>query len=196
MQVAQIDIATISEQQTVRNETGSGKNVCALAVSGVKTTTVGASHRKSMVVWSSTAAGLTVLAPGNTSRKASWSKRTAILNENVAKFCKSASFGESKDFESHVAKQARGHSAHERSKMALGHLVIERFVGQCGVKQRIEAPVEIRQGFDAMARTDRRQCEAQAKRRNGPLAPTKLRVFAAGVTQRWKTPIGTYQRPC
>jgi hypothetical protein len=49
----------------------------------------------------------------------------------------------------------------------------------------IEAAVEIRQGFDAMARTGRRQCEAQAKRRNGPLAPTKLRVFAAGVKQRF-----------
>src|SRR5687768_3365640 len=88
-----------------------------------------------------------------------------------------ASFGDSQDFVGHVAKQSRGHRAHERSKIGLRQLVVERFVGQRGVKARVEGAVEIRQGFDAMARTGRRQCEVQAKRRNGPLAPTKLRVF-------------------
>src|SRR5215510_11073722 len=70
--------------------------------------------------------------------------------------------------------------------MGLRQLIIERLVGNRGIKQRIEAAVEIRQGFDAMARTGRRQREAQAKRRNGPLAPAKLRVFAAGVEQRFR----------
>ena len=71
------------------------------------------------------------------------------------------------------------------AKWGLANLVIEGFVGDRGVKQRIEAAVEIRQGFDALARTGRRQRQAQAKRRDGPLAPTKLRVFAAGVEQRF-----------
>ena len=70
--------------------------------------------------------------------------------------------------------------------MGLRQLIIERLVGNRGIKQRIEAAVEIRQGVDAMARTGRRQREAQAKRRNGPLAPAKLRVFAAGVEQRFR----------
>src|SRR2546421_3045828 len=110
-------------------------------------------------------------------------KRTAILNENMAKFCKGPSFGEPKDFEGHFAKKPRGHRAHERGKVGLGQLVVERLIGNGGVKQRIETAVEIRQRFDAMARTGRRQREAQAKRGNGPLAPTKLCVFAAGVEQ-------------
>jgi hypothetical protein len=67
--------------------------------------------------------------------------------------------------------------------MGLGPLVIERFVGQRGGKQRMEAAGEIREGCDAMARPGRRQGEAQAQRRHSPLAPTKLRVFAAGVQQ-------------
>src|SRR4029434_7202153 len=121
------------------------------------------------------------LAPGVVDRK-----RTAILDHDVAKLRKGSSFGEPEDFQGQFAKKSRGHSAHERSKMGLRQLIIERLVGNRGIKQRIEAAVEIRQGFDAMARTGRRQREAQAKRRNGPLAPAKLRVFAAGVEQRFR----------
>src|SRR6266536_5949977 len=56
-----------------RSEAGSGKNACALVVSGGRTTVVGASPSRSMGVWSATAAGLTPLKrPGNTSRKPSW----------------------------------------------------------------------------------------------------------------------------
>ena len=65
-----VEIASISQQPTVPQRRW-GKNVCALAVSGVKTTVVGASHSTSRVVWSATAAGLTTLQRlGNTSRKA------------------------------------------------------------------------------------------------------------------------------
>ena len=71
-------------------------------------------------------------------------------------------------------------------KAGLRQLVIERLVGDRGVKQRMEAAVEIRQGFDALARTGRRQRQTQAKRRDGPLAPTKLCVFAASVEQRFR----------
>jgi hypothetical protein len=45
--------------------------------------------------------------------------------------------------------------------------------------------VEIREGFDALARTGRRQCQTSSKRRDGPLAPTKLHVFTTGVEQRF-----------
>src|SRR2546421_13064169 len=55
-------------------------------------------------------------------------KRTAILNENMAKFCKGPSFGEPKDFEGHFAKKPRGHRAHERGKVGLGQLVVERLI--------------------------------------------------------------------
>ena len=68
----------------------------------------------------------------------------------------------------------------------MSFLSIERFVSSRGVKQRIEAAVEIRQGFDAMARAGRRQRQAQPKWRDGPLAPTKLYLFAAGVQQRFR----------
>src|SRR6185295_289817 len=88
------------------------------------------------------------------------SKRATILNDDVAKLCKGPSLCEPKHFETHFADKPRGHSAHEGGKMGLGQLVIERFVSKRGVKQRIEAAVEICQGFDAMARTGRRQREA------------------------------------
>ena len=54
-----------------RRDVGSGPNACSLVVSGGKTTGGGASQGSSMVVWSATAAGLTVgKRPGNTARKA------------------------------------------------------------------------------------------------------------------------------
>jgi hypothetical protein len=41
----------------------------------------------------------------------------------------------------------------------------------------MEASVEIRQRVDTLARTGHRQRQAQATRRDNPLAPTNLRVF-------------------
>src|SRR6266702_472767 len=73
----------------------------------------------------------------------------------------------------------------ERGKVGFRHLVIEGFVGNRGVKQRIEAAVEIRQGFDTLAGAGRRQRQAQAKGRDDALASTKFRLFAAGVEQRF-----------
>jgi hypothetical protein len=45
--------------------------------------------------------------------------------------------------------------------------------------------VEICEGCDALARTGRRQCQTSSKRRDAPLAPTKLHVFTTGVEQRF-----------
>ncbi len=50
----------------------------------------------------------------------------------------------------------------------------------------MEAAVKIREGVDALARAGRRQRQAQAQRRDGPLTPTKLHLFAAGVEQRFR----------
>src|SRR5262252_6299089 len=45
--------------------------------------------------------------------------------------------------------------------------------------------MEIRQSLDALAGTSRCQCEAQAKWRNDPHAPTQLCIGATGVEQRF-----------
>jgi hypothetical protein len=50
----------------------------------------------------------------------------------------------------------------------------------------MEATVEIRQGINAMARAGGRQRSAQTKWGDGPLAPTKLRLCAASVEQRFR----------
>ena len=73
-EIMQIDIAALGEQQTraARRQRWQ-KKACSLVVSGVKTTVVGASQSRSMVVGRSTAAALTTLKrPGKTSRKPSW----------------------------------------------------------------------------------------------------------------------------
>src|SRR6266705_5280955 len=112
-------------------------------------------------------------------------KGSPILDHDVAKLRKDPSLGESEDFQGHLTNETGGRSAHEISKVRLRQLVIECFVGNRRVKQRIKAPVEICQGFDAMAGTSRRQCQAQTKRRDDPHAPIKLHVFAAGVEQHF-----------
>src|SRR5207248_5729140 len=113
------------------------------------------------------------------------SKRAAILNDDVAKFGKGPSLFEPQDFEGHFADKPRGHGADERGTMRLGHLVIERLVRNGGMKQGVEAAVEIRQGFDTLARTGRRQRQAQAKWREDALASTKFHVFATRIEQRF-----------
>src|SRR5262249_16963568 len=65
----------------------------------------------------------------------------------------------------------------------LRQLVIEGVVGNCGGKQRVEAAVEIRQGFDTLAGTGRRQGPPQAKRCDSPPTPTKLCGCAASIEQ-------------
>src|SRR5207249_11542574 len=112
-------------------------------------------------------------------------KRAAILNDDVAKFGKGPSLFEPEHFQRHVTDEPFRHSPSEIGKVGLGHLVIERFVRNGGMKQRIEAAVEIRQGFDPLAGTGRRQRQAQAKRGDDALASTKLHVLATSVQQRF-----------
>ena len=50
----------------------------------------------------------------------------------------------------------------------------------------MEAPVKIRQRLDALAGTRGRQSQPQATRGDDPLSSTKLRVFAAGVEERFR----------
>src|SRR5215510_7297628 len=109
------------------------------------------------------------------------SKRATILHDDVAKLCKGPALCEPKHFESHCADKPRGHGAHECGKVGLSQLVVEGFVGNRGIKQRMEAAVEIRQGFDMLACTGRRQRQPQAKRRDSPPAPTTLCGCAASV---------------
>ncbi len=111
---------------------------------------------------------------------------TAVVDHDVAKRRKAPALGEPEAFQGQLANETGGCGAHERRKVGLGHLVIERLVSNRGVAQRLEATVAIRQGIDAMARAGRCQRSAQAKRGDGPLAPTKLRRFAAGVEQRFR----------
>jgi len=112
-------------------------------------------------------------------------KRTAILDDDVAKLRKGPPPGEPEDFERHVPDESRGHGAGEISQTWLRHLVIERFVRDGRVKQRMKAPVEISQRLHALAGTGRRQRETQAKGGNGPLPAAKLHVCATGVEQRF-----------
>ena len=113
-------------------------------------------------------------------------KRTAILDDDVAKRRKGPPPGEPEDFERHVPDESRGHGAGEISKAGLGHLVIEGFVGDGGTKQGIEATVEIGDRLDPLAGTGGCESEAQAKRRDDALAAAKLHVFATGVEQRFR----------
>src|SRR5215831_17670655 len=70
--------------------------------------------------------------------------------------------------------------------MGLGYLVIKGLVGDGGAKEGIEAAVQIGQRLDALAGTRCGQSQPQAKWGNDPLSSTKLRVFAAGVEQRFR----------
>src|SRR5262249_34037744 len=77
------------------------------------------------------------------------------------------------------------HRPSEIGKVELGYLVIEGFVGAGGSKKGIEATVEIGDGHDPLAGTDRRQRQAQTKGRDEALTATKLHVFATGIEQRF-----------
>src|SRR6516165_6673501 len=110
-------------------------------------------------------------------------KGAAILQDKMATLGKGASLGKAEHFERHVPDEPRGHRAGEISKMRLGHLVREGFVGDSGAPYGIEAAVEIGQGLDGLAGTGGRQSEAQAKRRDNTLAATTRRLCATGVEQ-------------
>jgi hypothetical protein len=64
-------------------------------------------------------------------------------------------------------------------------LSIEGLVRDGGAKQGIEAAVQVGDRLDALAGTGGGERQAQAKRCNGPHAPTKLHVCATGVEQRF-----------
>jgi hypothetical protein len=129
-----------------------------------------------------TAAGLTVLKrPGNTSRKASDRKNSILITmwRNSARLV----LWRTEDFQGQFAKKSRGHSAHERSNMG-SPIDYRTLVGHRDIKQRIEAAVDP-PGFTRwLAQV---AVSARPKRNAyGPLAPAKLRVFAAGVEQRFR----------
>src|SRR6266446_2156627 len=112
-------------------------------------------------------------------------KRTAILEHDVAKLRKGPSLGKPEDLERHVPDEPRRHGTGEIRQTWLRPLVIERFVRDGRVKQRMKAPMEISERLNTLAGTGRRQREAQAKWGNGPLPAAKLHVFATRVEQRF-----------
>ena len=74
----------------------------------------------------------------------------------------------------------------DRCKNIFGSALIKGLVGDGGAKEGIEATVQIRQCLDALAGTRCGQSQPQANGGNDPFSSTKLRVFAAGVEQRFR----------
>ena len=111
-------------------------------------------------------------------------KGTAVLNNDVAKLAKRAAFFESEHFQRHVTDEPCRHRPSEIGTVGLGHLVREGFRGDGGPKKGREATVEVGDGLDPLAGTDRRQRQGQATGRDDALTATKLPVCATGVEQR------------
>ena len=84
-------------------------------------------------------------------------KRTAVLDHDTAKCCKGPSLSEPEDFQGHLTNEPGSRGAQEISKVWLRQLIIERFVRDRRVKQRIKASVEIGQRLNTLAGTGRRQ---------------------------------------
>ena len=112
-------------------------------------------------------------------------KGTPVLYDNVAKLTKRTPFFEPEHFQRHVTDEPFRHRPSESGKVGLGHLVIESLVGDGGTKKGMKATVEIGDSLDPLAGTERRQRQAQAKRRDDALTATKLHVFATGIEQRF-----------
>jgi len=105
----------------------------------------------------------------------------AVLEKKAAQLATGVACFAPDHFQRHVTEEPRRHGAGEIRQGGLGSLVVAGLVGDRGVKQGREAAVAIREGVDAGARPGRCQCQASSTRRDGPLAPTKLHVFATGV---------------
>ena len=85
---------------------------------------------------------------------------TAVLNNNMTKLGESPPLFEPKHFQRHLADEPFRHAPGEIGKVGLRHLVIEGFVGDGGPKERIETAAEIGQCLDTLAGTGR--CQRQS----------------------------------
>ena len=108
-------------------------------------------------------------------------KGTPVLQDDVTKLGKRASFFEPQHFQRHVTDEPCRHGPSEIGKVGLRHLVVESLVGDGGAKEGVETTMEIGDRLDPLAGTGRRQRQAQAKRREDALASTKPHVFATGI---------------